>query len=420
MRLTGIQKVERLNFAMFLAGRSLSVLMSSVYTFAVGLYVLKMTGSGLSFAVTLSLQIVPTVLIGPFGGVMADRFSKKALVISTDTLNGVLFLILFSVSAGGLTLFEIDAATLLLSVSQAIYSVGIDSAVPNIVSKRNILRLNSTAKIVDSVSTVVSPGLGGILYAMMDIRLFVLLNGFAFLFSTATECLIHFRLFDTPMPWDTTFSLRRDLTEGIRYIRKTGWIKRTLLNFLVVNFFFALCYSVPVPYILSTTFHLPSGAYGLVQCFSPLGMILGALLVGKITGLVSYGRLMTITGVGCAACLCLLGLFPALSSHPPSRLVVPYYACLLAFLGLLIALIDIPFMNHFQTRVPENIRGRAISISVSAIKTCTPIGYLLSGGIMGRVPAFYLPLCGGILLLLFYILLHMGKIKLRIRSVEAK
>ena len=65
------------------------------------------------------------------------------------------------------------------------------------------------------------------------------------------------------------------------------------------------------------------------------------------------------------------------------------------------SLIDIPFINNFQTRVPENIRGRSLSISVSAVKIFTPIGYILSGGIMEVVPAFYLPLCGGVLMLLY-------------------
>lgn len=406
MKLTGIRKDERLNFTMFLTGRSISVLMSSIYIFAVGLYVLKMTGSGLSFAVTLSLQIIPTILIGPFAGILADRFNKKVLVILTDAFNGVLFLVLFMVSASGLTLFEIYAATLLLSVSQAFYNVSVDSAVPNLVSENNILRLNSVGKIVDAVSTIIGPGIGGVLYAAMEIRFFVLLNGIAFLFSTATECLIRFHLYYTPMTQDAEFNLRRDLAEGIRYVWKTDWIKNALLNFLVINFFAALCYSVPIPYMLNTVFRLSSWAYGLVQCFPPVGMILGALLVGKITGRVSYGRLITITGALFAALLLLLGLFPAAFPHPSSRLVVPYYACLLTCLGLMIALIDIPFINNFQTRVPENIRGRTISVSVSAVKIFTPIGYILSGGVIGMVPAFYLPLYGGVLLLSFYIIIH--------------
>lgn len=401
MRSAGIQKNERFNFVMFLTGRSISVLMSSVYTFAVGLYVLKMTGSGLSFAVTLSLQIIPTVLIGPFAGVLADKFDKKIMVISTDAFNGALFIALFFVSINGLALFYIYAATLLLSFSQALYNVCIDSAVPDIVSENNIITLNSIGKIVDSVATIISPGLGGILYAEIDIRLFILLNGIAFLLSTGTECLINFRLFYSPMPQGRKFGLRRDLMEGFHYIRETDWIKNALLNFLIINFFIALCYSVPIPYILNNIFHLPSKAYGMVQCFAPIGMIVGALLIKKITGMIPYAKLLAITGTSYSLCLFLFGALPVLDIHTAPSLVIPYYALLLACSGLIVSLIDIPFINNFQTMVPENIRGRSLSISVSAVKIFTPIGYILAGSIMEIVPAFYLPLCGGVLMLFY-------------------
>lgn len=406
MRLTSSVKGERLNFIMFLTGRSISILMSSVYTFAVGLYVLKMTGSSLSFAITLSLQIIPTVLIGPFAGILADRFSKKMMVVSTDTFNGLLFLTLFFVSTSGFTLFEIYTVTLLLSISQALYNVCIDSAVPNIVSKDNIIKLNSIGKIVDSTATIISPGLGGVLYAIMDIRFFILLNGIAFLLSTLTEFLIDFRLYYTPISEKLKLDLRRDLIEGINYIRRTDWIKSTLLNFLVVNFFIASCYSVPIPYILNNSFQLSSKAYGIVQCFMPFGMILGAMLVRRVTGNHSNERLMMITGVLFSACLLLLGMFPALALHFSSQLIVTYYSFLLACIGFIIALIDIPFINNFQTRVPENIRGRSLSISISIVKVFTPIGYILSGSIISIIPAHFLTLSGGILLLSFYIAIH--------------
>lgn len=411
VRLIHIRKNERFNFVMFLSGRSISVLISSVYTFAAGLYVLKMTGSGLSFAITLSLQIVPTVLIGPFAGVLADKFNKKVMVISTDAFNGTLFIALFLISADGLTLYDIYTATLLLSISQALYNVCIDSAVPDIVSERHIITLNSIGKIVDSVATIISPGLGGVLYAVMDIRFFILLNGIAFLLSTVTECLINFRLYHSPMLQSPKFDLRRDLMEGLHYIKKTDWIKNALLNFVIINFFIALCYSVSIPYVLNNIFHLSSRDYGIVQCFMPIGMIVGALLIKKIMSMISYTKLLVTTGASYSLCLFLFGVLPALNVRSAPSLVIPYYALLLTCSGLIVSLIDIPFVNNLQTKVPEDIRGRSLSISVSTVKIFTPVGYILSGILMEIVPAFYLPLCGGGFLFIFYLLTNRRVIK---------
>lgn len=410
MRALQIQKDEdRFNFMLFFSGRSLSVLMTSIYSFASGLYILKMTGSGFSFAVTLSLQIIPTVVIGPFAGVLADRFEKKSAVVLTDGFNGILFIAWFFAGRSGITLFEIYAATLLLSISQTLYNVCIDSAVPNIVSEHNVLRLNSIDKIVDSAATMAGPALGGIFYAVMDLRFFILLNGISFLLSTVTECLIRFRPSSDSTPQNLKMDFKRDSREGLDYIRKTDWLKSTLINFLVINFFISFCYAVPVPYILNGMFHLTSKTYGIVQSFVPLGMILGALLVGKITSVISYARLRTMIGIIGSFCLILFGMLPAFHPHSGLYLVLFYYAILLTCFGLMVSLIDIPFINSIQLQVPENIRGRSLSISISAVKAFTPAGYLLSGALMKAVPAFCLPLCGGLLLLLFYAVIYIRR-----------
>ena len=391
---------------MYLSGRTISVLASSVYTFAMGLYVLKMTGSGLSFAITLSLQILPTVLLGPFAGVLADRLDKKTMVVATDAFSGSVFIAQFLISQRGLSLLSIYTATLLISISQTLYNICVDSAVPNIVSEGNILKLNSIGKIIDSAAAIVSPGLGGMLYALVNVRFFILSNGVAFLLSTVTECFINFSLYGKPADSNSEIDIKKDLAEGVGYIRKTSWIKYSLINFSIFNFFMALCYSVPVPYILNNLFKLSAKNYGIVQCFMPAGMIVGALLVKKITEKVHYGKLMVITGVSVSVCLFFVGILPALNAHSSPLVTVPYYGFLLFCSGIIVALTDIPFINHFQINVPDHIRGRALSISISVIKVITPVSYLLSGAMIGLLPSFYLPLGGSALLLLSYILLR--------------
>ncbi len=398
---------ERFNFTMFFAGRTVSVLMSSVYTFAVGLYVLKLTGSGLSFAVTLALQIAPTVLLGPVAGVLADRYNKKVMAVSADAFSGCIFLALFLCSGGGLSVPAVYAATLLLSCAQVLYDICVDSAVPDIVSTKNVLPLNSAGKIVDSAAAIISPALGGILYAAVDIRLFVLLNGISFLFSTAAECLIDFRLFRAPDVAQPVSGgqpepgrqflpgFRDGVAQGVRYIRQTAWIRSALFHFLMINFFLALCYSVPVPYLLNNVFRLPPAVYGAVQCFLPAGTILGALLVKKVSRALAYEKMIFMMEIFGASCLMLLGLPPVFGPGRVGAAAVPYYSALMAFFGMVCSLIDIPFINSFQTRVPEEIRGRSLSISISAVKIFSPVGYLLAGVLLKSAPAYSLPLYGG-------------------------
>lgn len=398
-------KGDSLNSILFLSGRTISVLVSSLYTFAVGLYVLKKTGSSLSFAITLSLQILPAVLLGPFAGVLADKLDKKIMVVTTDTFNGIVFVLLFFISRQGLTVSLIYITTPLISISQTLYNISVDSAVPNIVSEKNIIRLNSIGKMVDSAAAIISPGAGGILFAAVDMRFFILSNGISFLLSALIECFINFELYAKPADINKGVNFQRDLREGLQYIGRTAWIKNSLINFSVFNFYMSLFYSIPVPYILNNVFRLSSKNYGIIQCFMPAGMIIGALLVKKVTDKTAYDKLMIITGLLFSACMFLIGILPVFTVNAAPYVIVPYYGFLLLCFGLIVSLVDIPFINNFQTNIPENIRGRTLSISISIVKVITPAGYLLSGVLMGFIPSFILLLCGSLMLLISYILI---------------
>ncbi|MFP4662514.1 MAG: MFS transporter, partial [Halanaerobiales bacterium] len=80
---------EQVNLYLFLSGKFISVFGSAIYAFAVGLYLLKTTGSGLTFAVNIVLYTIPMVLLNPVAGVIADRINKKFVVVGSDLLNGV-------------------------------------------------------------------------------------------------------------------------------------------------------------------------------------------------------------------------------------------------------------------------------------------------------------------------------------------
>ena len=68
---------ESSNIALYTIGSLISHFGSAIYAFAIGLYVLKITGSSLSFATTLAFGVIPVILLSPFAGVIVDRFNRK-------------------------------------------------------------------------------------------------------------------------------------------------------------------------------------------------------------------------------------------------------------------------------------------------------------------------------------------------------
>ena len=86
---------EMKNLILYGLGRAVSSFGSIIYSFAIGLYVLNTTGSGMKFAVTLLVAFLPSLILTPFAGVLADKFDKKKIVVRMDLLNGLLFVLFY-------------------------------------------------------------------------------------------------------------------------------------------------------------------------------------------------------------------------------------------------------------------------------------------------------------------------------------
>ena len=107
-----MKNIERNNVLLYSLGSLVSNLGSTIYSFAIGLYVLNITGSGMQFAMTLIVSLIPAIILTPFAGVLADKFDKKKIVVRMDLLNGVLFIGFFLwISKFGISVFSIYVTT---------------------------------------------------------------------------------------------------------------------------------------------------------------------------------------------------------------------------------------------------------------------------------------------------------------------
>ncbi|OBZ54710.1 permease, partial [Bacillus cereus] len=99
---------ELRNICLYSIAKTVSLFGSSIYSFALGLYVLQITGSALNFAITLILGTIPMIVMNPFAGVIADKVDKKKLVVCMDVLSGCLLITVYILSNYyGLNLFII-------------------------------------------------------------------------------------------------------------------------------------------------------------------------------------------------------------------------------------------------------------------------------------------------------------------------
>ncbi|MGH0555232.1 MFS transporter [Bacillus pretiosus] len=393
---------ELRNICLYSIAKTVSIFGTSMYSFALGLYVLQITGSALNFAITLILGTIPMIVMNPFAGVIADKVNKKKLVVCMDLLSGCLLIAVYIVSSYyGLNLFIIYTTTFLMTVFTTFFGIGLEAAKPNIVSKERLMSINSISKIIDSVSLILGPMLGGIVFSVFDIKTFIIINGISFILSGIALLFIHFKLFECNINEENAkrrVNFIKDIKEGFSYLLEKESLKNTFHILISFNFFLGFAVTVPLPYIINTVLNLTSEEFGIIQGTFPVGMIIGAIVVKKITDRFTYSYLLKKLSSMLSVIMIILGIPVLFKSFEVNDLVfVITYCVVMIFLGFIIALIDIPLIYFMQNEIPDEYRGRVLSIGLSIGKMMLPIAMALSGLLLNYIPAYTIPIVGGFL-----------------------
>jgi MFS transporter, DHA3 family, macrolide efflux protein len=193
-----LASIMKRNMLLMVIGKFTSLLGAGVYTFAASFYVLQVTGSGTSFAITLLCGALPHILLGPFAGTVADRFNRKWIVIGTDVICGIVMLVAFLIAiTSGPSLLLIYMTSTLLSICSTFFNVAFTSSLPTLVDDSRIQRINSLSQAAGSSANILSPIIGGVVYGLLSLSSFMLINGITFLLSALVEVFIVFYLFSS-------------------------------------------------------------------------------------------------------------------------------------------------------------------------------------------------------------------------------
>lgn len=406
-----INRKARLNMFLMLSGKLVSLLGSSIYGFAIGLYVLKVTGSGMGFGVTLCFSLLPSVILAPFAGVISDRLERKKTVVIMDLLNGIVVLLLFFLAmTDHLRLGYIYATALCLSVFGTFFNVSLDSSVPNIVDDKRLMRLNSLNQTVSSLAGICGPMLGGLVFALVDIKIFLLVNGLSFIFSGIAELFMDFNLNVDPSrinanrPKLTAKIILTDLKEGLVFIKGQTILFMMLQYAVIINFLSNIGFGVPMPYLANNVIKFSAGQYGLITAASSIGILAGSLLLSVLPEIKKKYKLFFACLLISGATLILLGLpgFPAIQAMNKSVLFIGYFLVIF-IIGVNNMIFNVPVMVMLQRETPDQYRGRVFGLFQTIVLSISPLSFIIAGAIIDKLPPYALPVGAGVLILLFVI-----------------
>lgn len=388
------------NIILYTLGHSVSALGSIIYSFAIGLYVLNTTGSGMKFAITLLVSFLPSMMMTPFAGVFADRFDKKKIVVSMDILNGLLFIGFFIfIFTFKMTILSVYITAFLTNVITAFFAIAFEAAKPQLVYKEQLQKLNAISQLIHAGTAIIGPILGGFVYALMDIKTFILLNGISFLLSAVTEMFIDFKFSGHTDVSKEVLKFKQvleSLNEGFHYIIKQKVIMSSYVFFVGINILMSLAIQVPLPYILNNHLNIGAKAYGIIFSFLPFGMIAGALIVGLVTKNIRAQKLFVIISFAAGILTVVMGLpyfIPGLTSS--KTMIYLFFATVLFAFGMMISLIDVPFSTLIQIETDEKFLGRVWGILIPMIKVINPLGYIVAGLLLEFINPYLIPLISG-------------------------
>lgn len=395
----GVFKGVNLNIVLFCIGKFISVFGTAIYTFAMGIYILRITGSAIGFATNLILSTIPMLIIAPFGGVLADRVNKKKLVVAMDFVNGLFLIIIYFIAkTKGLSIPIIYLSTIVITSLTTIFDLSIESSKPDLVSESKIVTINSVSKIIDSLSSVLGPVIGGVVFSLINIKVFILINGVSFIISAIIEGVMDFNYNKKEVLIIEKATYLSEFKEGIRYILSKKNITKLLSIFILYNIFISFSITIPLPYILNNILEVTPTSYGIVEGALPIGMIIGSLFVKKIMAKINSEKIFLVTGIVLSILMCIMSTpIILLKFNINSEVYIVMFLSIIFTLGICFAVVDVPFLCIMQTEIEEKYRARSLSVVICMIKICVPISFAFSGFCIELINPFFICLIGGII-----------------------
>lgn len=365
------------DFTIMVAGQIMSLFGNSILRFALSLYVLDLTGSAAVFGGILALSMIPTVLLSPVGGVLADRFPRARIMYSLDFATAALialFTVLFHASG---SLSAITVVMMLLAVIQSFYQPSVQASIPSITADEHLMTANGVVVQVQSLATLVGPILGGFLYGYLGIFPILWASAACFFCSAVMELFLRIPFIRLPAGGSPLRQLRTDLGGAFSFLRRDNpQLLRLLLVLAGLNLFLSSFFMVGLPFLVRVQLGLSAQLNGFAEAALSLGSILGGLLAGVVGTRVGFRRSHVFL-LGCALCLLPVALAFGLG--------LPALACYGVLIGGLLVgmvfaiLFNVMAQTYMQQVTPNEMLGKVASL-VSAICVCSyPIGQSMYG-----------------------------------------
>ena len=373
------EKLFTRNFTLLILGQVSSLTGNYTLKFALSMYVLEQTGSASIFAGMLSAALLPTVLLSPFGGILADRANRKHIMVALDALSGLSVLAAGLLLPLGRELWVIGALLVLLSVLAAFESPTVQACVPQMVSPQNLVQGNAVVSQVSAVTSLATPFLGSLFYTAFGIGPVFAAAVVGFWLTSLLECMIHLEYQKPPRTAGIGAIVREDLAVSAHFLRREQPdILKLLLLAALAGMFVSGTAVVGFPYLVRTVLGLSATYYGAAESAMGAAAILGSLCAGLL------GKKLRVRDMAAIFLSFGLSLFPiGLSFLLPVGRMARYGVLLFFFCvcQLGVCIFSTYAITLIQQRTPKQLMGKVMSCVFTLSMCAQPVGQVVYGAL---------------------------------------
>ena len=353
------------NFYKLWLGELISNIGSGMTAFALSVYVYEKTGSVSYISLITLLSFMPSIILSPIGGLLADRYDRRLLMITGDLFSGLgLIYILWNIQAGEKSIVPIFLGITFSSIFTSLLEPSYRATLTDILDEENYAKASGLIQAAGSAKYLISPVIAGMILSVADIRVILLLDILTFI----TTCLMIFlvrKSMNSEMQNYKKDSFK-GLLEGLFIIKENRGVYSLVIIMFFVCFFMGFIQILIRPMILALS---SVKTAGMMESLCAAGLLIGSLWIGIAGIKKNYSKILA---VACFFC----GIFMSMTGVNKN----------LAIIGISTFLFfsTLPFMNScadvlVRVSVPNELQGRVWGLISLITQMGTVAAYIISG-----------------------------------------
>jgi MFS family permease len=380
-----LRSLRHRNFRLFYLGQLVSLSGTWMQSLAQAWLMYRLTQSGLMLGLAGAALMLPSLVLGLYGGVLADRFSRRHLLLGAQALAMLQALVLATLTLGGwVQPWHILTLALLLGMVQAFELPARHSFVAQLVPRADLANAIALNASLFHASRLVGPAIAGVLVALIGEGWVFLINAVTFI--AVLGSLLAIRLPQAPEEHAPT---GKGLRAGLSYARHHAPVRAALSMVAAVSLLGSSA-AVLMPVFAVEVFGVGAGRLGALMGAIGAGALVGAFVLAGRRDQVGLERVIAVAGIGTGLVLLLFALTP----------VFGLALVLLAGIGFCMTSVMASSNTFIQLAVPDGLRGRVMSLFSIALHGMVPLGNLAVGAVADLAGATWAVAVNGLLLML--------------------